>query len=180
MKTLFSLSSFVVLLLVLLGTQATMTSCKKTVYVHDTTTKTITIRDTVIHTDTVAPTPPTKTQLLTAHTWQVDELYQEIANEDTTHYKRGGENTTPTNWDPVRYTFKADGSGTNVSTDKSTFTLRWKFMSSDEQTIQIILNTTEGAKTFYWSLVSISDDEFFETSASRDQLVSARLVPATN
>jgi hypothetical protein len=173
MKKIFSISSSLCLILTLFGTQATVSSCKKTVYVHDTTRTTITV------TDTVAPVVPTNTQLLAKYTWEIGELYQIVPGTggDTTHYLRGVSNTTATNWDPVRYTFKADGTGTNTGSDNVSHNLTWKFISADESSMQLTLDLPGGSQTFIWTLVSISDEAILQTTAQTNFLVTSKLIP---
>ncbi|HVX52205.1 MAG TPA: hypothetical protein VHB48_18745 [Chitinophagaceae bacterium] len=181
MKVFFSFSSSIAFILLLIGTQASISSCKKeTVYIHDTTRVTVTRTDTVIHTDTVPPATLTNTQLLAKNKWEIQELYQIVPNSggDTTHYVRGIENTTGYNQDVIRFTFHEDGTGEYIADNGESQSLAWQFTSADEKNMKLTVTGSNGPVIFYWSLVSISETEIFETTAQSNFLVSARLVPA--
>ncbi len=80
---------------------------------------------------TATPTPLTRSQVLVKYNWQVDEVWRNISGVNS-HYIRGGINTTGTNYDVMRLTFKADSTGTYVDENAITHTTTWKFTSADQ------------------------------------------------
>jgi hypothetical protein len=60
---------------------------------------------------TPCPSVLTKKQILTQKTWQVDEVLRNISGTNT-RFVKGGSNTTGTNYNLIKLTFKTDGTGT--------------------------------------------------------------------
>lgn len=71
--------------------------------------------------------------------WKVDELLHNV-NCQNSHYKRGVENTTGITYDVLRFTFNANGTGTHINQDGTVYTTTWKFLTSDDRHLEIILN----------------------------------------
>jgi hypothetical protein len=65
--------------------------------------------------DAVAQTTTTltKDQILVQKIWRVDQLHNSL-NGVYASYFNGGANTTGVNYDNLRYTFNADGTGTYI------------------------------------------------------------------
>src|ERR1700757_4830355 len=77
------------------------------------------------------PTTLTPTEILVSHSWEIQELYEVVNDNGTTHYLRGGENTTPdSDPDTIRYAFKADGSGTYRDSSGQVDSMTWAPVTS--------------------------------------------------
>ena len=127
-------------------------------------------------TPTPTVTPLTKTQILAKYNWKIDETFYNI-NGNVTHYKRGGVNTTGANYDIVRFTFKADGTGTDTDGNGIVHTLTWNFSGSDEGTMQLAISGTPVINAT-WSLVAITEAGLFQTNATvAGTLETAKLIP---
>ena len=120
---------------------------------------TIYIRDTIRIHDTVMSPQPTRLAILTAKTWQVDELIHVISSQ-ISHYVRGGINNTGINYDIMRFIFKGDGSGTTIQANGITYPLTWQFTGPDQRNIQLTVNST----TYTWNLVEISGNYLHASS----------------
>jgi len=125
---------------------------------------------------TPTPVPLTRTQVLVKYTWEPSEIWRNIGGVNT-HYIRGGENTTGTNYDVLRLSFKSDLTGTYVDETGLSHTATWQFTSADEHNMSFTIGAPS-AQTFIWSLVEISDTTFTSSSPGGSaNLLSARYVP---
>jgi hypothetical protein len=121
--------------------------------------------------------PLTRTQVLVKYTWEPSEIWRNIAGVNT-HYIRGGVNTTGTNYDVMRLSFKSDSTGTYVDETGLSHTATWQFTSADQHNMSFTIGPPS-AQTFIWNLVEISDSTFTSTSPGGSaSLLSARFVPA--
>ena len=124
-------------------------------------------------TDTVL----TRTQILTQKTWQVDQLIHVISGVYST-YTRGGTNGTGTNYDNLRFTFKADGTGTHTDAAGSTYPTTWQFSTTDQRTLKLAVNGT----TYTWNMVELSGNYMHATagpltvSGNSNNMESFRLI----
>ena len=127
------------------------------------------------------PTLPAKIQAIVGKTWQVQEV-NDLSNCTNTHYVRGGSGNTGANYNPVRFTFKADSTGTHTDTQGNTFPITWNFLAGDSQriTIKVIAPTPV---TYQWNLVEVFGNRLIETTAinagSNQILVSATYISTT-
>ena len=105
--------------------------------------------------DAVAQTPTalTKDQILVAKTWKVSKLHHVLSGKYSS-YTNGGTNTTGSNYDVMRFVFKADGTGTNVTVDGATLPFTWQFLSTDKRSLSLTLNGT----TVTWDMLEIVDN----------------------
>jgi hypothetical protein len=137
-------------------------SCKK-----ETVTNTHTVYD------TVQAIKSSNILILTSHVWEEQETYADLSGT-TTHYIRGGENTTGADQDTLRLTFVAGGTGSAVAENGSIQPLLWSFTSSDSTNMDLSI----GGSPFSWHDVSISDTAILETTPLADgDLSSAKWVP---
>jgi hypothetical protein len=106
----------------------------------------------------------------------------DLTNCTNTHYVRGASGNTGANYDPVRFTFTADSTGTHTDTQGDTFPITWNFEAGDSQriTIKVIAPTPV---TYQWNLVEVFGNKLIETTpinaGSKHTLVSATYVPTT-
>jgi hypothetical protein len=144
-------------------------SCKK-----ETVTNTVTVRDTTVVTDTVKSL--TKTQILVQQSpWEIQELYMDTSGY-IDQYVRGGINNTSDNYDIVRFTFNADGTGSYTNIFGVTSTLNWLFTTQDQSNIQF--NVNPSVYNFTWNLVGISDSSIVQTNyQAANILESSKLIP---
>jgi hypothetical protein len=125
--------------------------------------------------DNPAPADLTSKQMLTAHTWQIAETYQNLSGTRT-HYLRGGENTSGVDMGAMRLKFNADGTGTNTDISGTTYNMTWNFSSADEKNIRMTVNETV---VYNWLFTAISENEILQTSlVSTNGLITAKWVPA--
>jgi len=107
----------------------------------------ITKHDTIFfRTDTL-----TRTQILTQKPWRVDQLIHVITGQYSA-YLLGGTNTTGINYDNLRFTFKADGTGTTTDQFGTVYNLSWHFTTPDQRTMSITTNSI----TYTWSMVELA------------------------
>jgi hypothetical protein len=106
---------------------------------------------------------PAKIQAIVGKTWQLLEV-NDLTNCTNTHYVRGASGNTGANYDPVRFTFKADSTGTHTDTQGDTFPITWNFEAGDSQriTIKVIAATPV---TYQWNLVEVVGNKLIETTA---------------
>jgi hypothetical protein len=79
----------------------------------------------------------TKEELLTHHTWKMEELTQ-VENNTQIYYKRGG--TTNTNdFDNDKITFLVDGTGTYTPTPTQNFNITWEFTNTSKTQMNIVI-----------------------------------------
>ena len=95
----------------------------------------------------------TKEQILVQKTWKVDKLHHVISGAYTS-YTAGGVNTTGINYDNMRFTFNANGTGTTTNELGNNYTTTWQ-LSSDKRAITIIVNLSTPV-TFTWEMVEIT------------------------
>ena len=120
------------------------------------------------------PAKLTSTQLLTAHTWQIDETYQNLSGTRT-HYLRGGENTSGVNMGDMKLKFNSDGTGTNTDISGTTYNMTWSFTSADESNLRLTVN---GSVIYDWIFTNISAKVILATSLySTNGLITAKWVP---
>ncbi|HEX2533143.1 MAG TPA: hypothetical protein VHK69_05380, partial [Chitinophagaceae bacterium] len=126
---------------------------------------------------------PARVQALIGKTWQLQEV-NDLSGCTNTHYVRGGSSNTGANYDLVRFTFKADSTGTHTDTQGNTYPITWKYVASDSQriTINVVAATPV---TYQWNLVEVLlGNRLIETTAinsgSGHTLVSATFVPTTD
>lgn len=127
---------------------------------------------------TVTPPTQTRTQMLTARTWMVEEVYNN-ASCTNTHYLRGGSANTGANYGIMRMTFNTNGTGSTTDTQGNTYPLTWTFTSPDERTLNI--NVNSGAAVYNWNQFEISPGVLYETTAigttsGNSVLVSSKMV----
>src|SRR5688572_4799509 len=87
-----------------------------------------------------------KEELLTHHTWKMEELTQ-VENNAQIYYKRGGTTNTH-NFDNDKITFLADGTGNYSPTPTQNFSITWEFTNASKTQMNIVI-------TFSPSLVTI-------------------------
>jgi hypothetical protein len=124
------------------------------------------------------PIPP-RTQLLVGKTWEAMEV-NNLGTCTNTHYVRGAGGNTGANYDPLRFTFKADSTGTHTDTQGNTYPITWKFLENDSSRISIAVLAPTPV-TYQWNMVEIAGNKFTETTAinSSNTLVSATYIPTT-
>ncbi|HEY5405615.1 MAG TPA: hypothetical protein VIJ92_00945 [Ginsengibacter sp.] len=127
-------------------------------------------------TPTPCPDSLTKTQLLVRSTWQVDEVFRNISGANS-HYKRGGENTTGTNYDTLQVTFNTDGSGTYRDETGTTHQASWSFATPDFRNVTFNIGPPS-ATTYNWGLFEVTGDAMYNTTpVGSNILVAARYTP---
>jgi hypothetical protein len=90
-------------------------------------------------------------------------LYYSCKKDDTNrHYIRGGINNTGVNYNIIKLTFNANGTGTYTAEDGTTYNTTWEFTSTDEHNMLFVVN---GSETFVWNMVEISETSFQSTTA---------------
>lgn len=120
-------------------------------------------------------TPLTKEQILTQKSWQVDEVLRNISGSNS-RYVRGGINNTGVNYNLLRLTFNADGTGTYVDEVGTSHTATWQFTTPDKYNLQLVVGPPF-AQTYMLNLVEITATAFYNTTAvGSNILVSARYV----
>jgi len=118
----------------------------------------------------------TKDQILVAKTWKVSKLHHVLSGKYSS-YTSAGTNTTGLNYDVMRFTFKADGTGTNITVDGTSFPFTWQFSSPDKRSMSITLNGT----TVTWEMLEIVDNYLHASvnltlSGNSDNLETFRLI----
>jgi len=142
-----------------------------TIHVYDT----VRIHDTIRIHDTVAPVPLTRTQILVQKDWIIDEISQSISGL-TSHYVRGGVNTTGVNYTNLKIHFNADGTGTYIDETGGPHTLNWSFTSTDQRNMHLIVGAPF-ANTFDWNMVELKDNYLHATAMQGSNiLVAARYI----
>lgn len=109
-------------------------------------------KDSVAQT-TTPPPPPTKDEILVAKTWQVDKLHHVIAGQYSS-YTSGGTNSTGINYDAVRFTFNANGTGIMIDQTGTNKVFSWQFTSTDKRSLKI----TVAGLTDNWEMLEIVDN----------------------
>jgi hypothetical protein len=127
-------------------------------------------------TPTPCPDSLTKTQLLVKSTWQVDEVFRNIGGVNS-HYKRGGENNTGTDYDTIQVTLNTDGSGIYSDETGTTHQVTWSFATSDFRNITFTIGQPS-ATTYNWGLFEVTNDAMYNTTpVGPGTLVAARYTP---
>lgn len=102
---------------------------------------------------TTTPPAPTKEEILVAKTWRVDRLHHVIDGQFSS-YTNGGTNSTGINYDVIRFTFNANGTGTLIDQTGTTNVLSWQFTSTDKRSMIV----TVAGRTDNWEMVEIADN----------------------
>ena len=105
--------------------------------------------------------PLSKDEILVQKSWQVDELHH-VINSKYTSYVRNKSNNTGTNYDVLRFTFKADGTGTHVDASGTSLPITWQFVDGNKRTIRLVLN---GSTNYTWNMVEIAENFLHATAA---------------
>ncbi len=122
----------------------------------------------------------TRTQVLVQNPWEVDELIHVISGQYSS-YIRGGANNTGIPYDNLRFTFKADGTGTNIDQFGVTNTTNWHFSTTDQRTISITVNSGTPI-TYTWNMVELAGNYLHATagpltvSGNSNNMESFRLI----
>jgi len=150
---------------------SSLSSCAK-----DTVT-TVTKTDTVVVTDTLTATSLTKTQILTGHTWEVEEAYNDISG--TVYYYQRDSATNAINLGGIRYTFNTNGTGTYIDGNGNPYNTTWHFTTSDETNMQINFTGLSSNPTDNWTMMSITESFFTQSTyvPSLGLVVTAECVP---
>lgn len=121
---------------------------------------------------------PTKTrdQIIVEKTWRVDKLVHVIGGTFSS-YSLGGANTTGTDYNKLRFTFNADGTGIHINQNGETKNFTWQFSTPDKRTLSL---TLEGV-TYTWDMLEIADNYLHATvnltiSGDANNLESFRLI----
>lgn len=120
----------------------------------------------------------TKEQILVQKKWKLDQLHR-VINGSYASYFNGGTNTTGVNYDNLRYTFNADGTGVYVDENGTTRSATWQFTASDQRTIKFTISGYSSPNI--WQMVEISGNylhatENFTVGSNTNNLHSFRLV----
>jgi hypothetical protein len=78
-----------------------------------------------------------KEELLTEHTWKLEEITQ-VENNAQIYYKRGGESNTH-NFDNDKLTFLTNGTGTYSPTPEQAFDITWRFTNVQKTVMDIVI-----------------------------------------
>ena len=111
----------------------------------------------IVHTSS---TKISKTNLLTAHVWEVKETIQNLSCNNV-HYIKDSINETGYEQNLLRISFNDDGTGNYTDHKGLDYKLYWKFISSDSTNMNI--NIT-GLLSHDWNMVSITEDCLMETT----------------
>jgi hypothetical protein len=119
----------------------------------------------------------TKTEILVAKPWKLDQLHSVIDGVYASYFD-GGTNTTGVNYQNLRYTFNADGTGTYVDQFSHSFAITWQFTASNQREMRF---TISGRTPDIWQMVEISGNylhatENFKIGSNTNNLESFRLV----
>jgi hypothetical protein len=129
--------------------------------------------------NSTTPAALTKTQLLTKNTWQVEELISQYGNTQG-QYKKGGVNTTGSDYSKYRITFSSNGTGSFTDPLNHTYTFTWNFAPGDETKMTIIANYPTPA-TLNYSFVNLDGNSFTYTihyvESGNQALATARNIP---
>ena len=112
-------------------------------------------------------------KILTTGTWQVEKLHHVIFGKYSA-YERGKYNTTGIEYDNLKFTFYADGTGSHIDQYKQKYSFIWNFTTNG-------LKLTINRHSDYWDIFSLSD-KYLSSSVNlniggdTDNLESFRLV----
>ena len=98
-------------------------------------------------------TTKTKDQIIEEKTWRVDKLLH-VIGATFSSYSLGGTNTTGIDYDKLRFTFKADGTGTHIDQNGQTKSFTWHFLAADKRMLSLTLDAT----TYTWDMLEIADN----------------------
>jgi hypothetical protein len=127
MKQLFTFS-FAGILCALFLIQAGVSSCTKDQVIYDTVKVNTIQHDTIVVKDTALTM-----QLLTAHSWRMQEI-RGVSNNVAFYYLRGGSSNTQS-FDNDVITFRPDKTGTYTDNSGNSFSLTWNFTNSNNTSI---------------------------------------------
>jgi hypothetical protein len=100
----------------------------------------------------------TPEELLSAHSWQPDEL-RTLVNNAPFYYKRGSSsNSTEYNLDSESILFKADKTGTYSGADGKQYAFTWNFSNAEKTKLTWIVQFTP-VTTINWEIVSLTDSK---------------------
>jgi len=129
--------------------------------------------------ESTSQTQRTKTQILTSHTWQVQELISQYGNTQG-RYVKGGINTTGTDYSKARLVFNSNGTGTSTDPNNHTWTLTWSFATGDETKMTLVINYPTPA-TLNYTFVTIDENKFTYTiyynESGNNALATAENIP---
>lgn len=113
---------------------------------------------------TPIPTPsvPAKVQLLTGKTWQVQEV-NNMTNCVNTHYVRGAAGNTGANYNVMRLTFNADGTGSHIDALGGNYSITWNFIAGDSSRMKITV-VAPTPVIYNWNLVEIWNHKLITSS----------------
>lgn len=102
----------------------------------------------------------TKEELLTHHTWKMEELTQ-VENNTQIYYKRGG-TTNTNNFDNDKITFLVDGTGTYSPTPSQNFSITWEFTNSSKTQMNIVITFSASlVTTLKCTELQLTQEKFF-------------------
>jgi len=102
----------------------------------------------------------TKEELLTHHTWKMEELTQ-VENNTQIYYKRGGTTNTH-NFDNDKITFLVDGTGTYSPTPSQNFNITWEFTNSSKTQMNIVITFSASlVTTLKCTELQLTQEKFF-------------------
>jgi hypothetical protein len=138
--------------------------------------KVVTVTNTVHDTLIVAPTPLSRTQLLTQKEWLVDEVQRSVAGANSA-YVRGGTNTTGVAYGNIKIRFNADGTGTYTDEASVAHTLNWVFTTPDQRNATLTVGAPNAA-VFNWRMIELKDNYLHNTTSLSNSVYAARYVQA--
>jgi len=102
----------------------------------------------------------TKEELLTHHTWKMEELTQ-VENNSQIYYKRGGTTNTH-NFDNDKITFLADGTGNYSPTPAQNFNITWEFTNPSKTQMNIVITFSPSLiTTLKCTELQLTENRFF-------------------
>ena len=102
----------------------------------------------------------TKEELLTHHTWKMEELTQ-VENNTQLYYKRGGASNTH-NFDNDKITFLVDGTGNYSPTPAENYGITWEFTDAAKTRMNIIITFSPSIiTTLKCTELEITEQRFF-------------------
>lgn len=127
--------------------------------------------------DGIAQALLTKPQILVQKSWKLDQLHRVIDGVYASYYD-GGANTTGVAYANLKYTFKADGTGTYIDQNKSSRAMVWQFTSADQREMKVTI--AGAAAPDIWQMVEIAGSyvhvtENFTVGENTNNLHSFRL-----
>lgn len=123
--------------------------------------------------------PPEKStiELLTAHTWQIDEI-RFLQQNIPYYYKRGGNNNNA-NFDIEYIKFKTDKTGER-SDNNEIYPLTWDFVDGNQNKIRMVVQE-KSEVILFWDIIVLKDrvlkySEYYNRQGT-NSLASATRVP---